>query len=136
MNRLILLTVFTGFIFGVKAQSWDEDDYYVNSNRGGQQQRNQGRSQPSQNGWNQGNQGWDNPYQDPNYYPNAYGNRGCTPPPPPPCRRNVVVVPPPPTYCAPVVIAPRPLPYYRPYGYNGHRRAYSYGYRHRGWRGR
>lgn len=136
MNRLILLTILTSFVFGVKAQSWDDDDHYNNSNRGGQQQRNQGRNQPSQNDWNQGNQGWDNPYHDPNYYPSAYGNRGCPPPPPPPCRRNVVVVAPPPTYCAPVIIAPRPYAYYRPYGYNSYRRAYGYGYRSRGWRGR
>jgi hypothetical protein len=122
MNRLILLTILTSFVFGVKAQSWDEDDRYDNSNRGGQQNRNQG------------NQGCDNPYQDPNYYPNHYGNRSCPPPPPPSCRRNVVVVTPPPSYCAPVVIAPRPYPYFRPYGYNPYRRPYGYGYRPRGWR--
>jgi hypothetical protein len=45
-----------------------------------------------------------------------------------------VVVAPPPSFCAPVVIAPRPIPYYRPYSYNPYRIHHGYGYRHRGWR--
>jgi hypothetical protein len=45
-------------------------------------------------------------------------------------------VTPPPSYCAPVVIAPMPHSYYRPYGYNPYRRPYGFGFRSRGWRGR
>ncbi len=135
MNKLILLFVFSAASsMHAHAQSWDQNDDYYDNNRNSNQQRNQGWGQHPQGGWNNGNQSCDNPYQDPNYYPSNYGNRGCQAPPP--CRRNVVVVMPPPSYCAPVVIAPRPHPYYRPYGYNPYRRPYGYGLRPRGWRGR
>jgi hypothetical protein len=135
MNKLILLFIISASLsIHADAQSWDQNDEYYDNNRNSNQQGNQGWGQHPQGGWNNGNQNCNNPYQDPNYYPSNYGNRGCPPPPPPSCRRNVVVVTPPPSYCAPVVIVPRPYPYFRPYGYNPYRRPYGYGYRPRGWR--
>lgn len=87
--------------------------------------------------YNQGNynQGNYNPYNDPNYYPNQYGNNGrCgTPPPPPPvyypAPRPVVVVPR--SYCAPVVISPAPYYSYGYRSYGRHHRPRGYGYRGR-----
>lgn len=107
MKRFILLFTISASLSSVSAQNWgnDPNDY----------DRSSGWNQNQQQGWNNG---WDNPYQDPNYYPHNADYRGC---PPPPRRSNVVVVSPPPTYCAPVVIAPRPAFYYNPYGYRPYR---------------
>jgi len=98
----------------INAQTWGNEDYY-NDNYSTRQQN------------------WDNPYQDPNYYPTNNGYRGCPPPRPSrpvSCGRNVVVVAPPPSYCAPVVVVPRPFVHYRPYTHYHGRRHCGY----RGWR--
>lgn len=112
MKKFNLLIVFALFLsIGLEAQH--RDNYGRNDSRydNGRDYRN-------------GHDNWDNPYSDPNYYPNYRG--GCSTPPRN-CntrRGNVVVIAPPPSYCAPVVIAPRPY-----YSYARPRQ-----YRHHGWR--
>lgn len=133
MNKSSLLLIFTTLLsLNIEAQTWDDNDDYRDNNWNRGQQQNRGRAH-QQGGWNQGNRDWDNPYQDPNYYPNHNGHRSCPPPPPPACRTNVVYVAPPPSFCAPVVITLRPALCYRPVGYRfRYHRGYGYGHRH--WR--
>lgn len=122
MNKLFIISTLS-LIFYLHSDAQNrrnndmDDDVYNQPNYGNW------NNQQGGNNWNQSN----NPYNDPNYYPsygNGYGNCAPPPPPPPPCRRPVVVVPP--SYCAPVVIAPNPYPYYRPY--RAPYRHYGYGY--------
>lgn len=130
MNRIFLLFVMASFsILNSEAQNWGhEDNYSDNSWR-----MNDTRQPRSGGAWQSNNGSWDNPYQDPNYYPSHPGHR---PYPHQGRSRNVVVVAPPPSYCAPVVVVARPPLFYRSVGHPGHRFKHRNhcGIGRRGWR--